>query len=350
VEVLAHHVPATMDSRLGGIIALESRERSVASKGEVVTTLLASSATAYVPDLPREIDLLASARVTYMDQLHRRVYGAARARGDQIPSYGDALDGHSTWSLEGIGYLARDWTGVNAAEGDIGRSFSERMAGLTLRRAGARTMIQLRISQDQADARVGTEARPDQRTLLGDQRLTSTSVRAEWRFSESLLADLSLSVDQRAHRHEWYRGAAEAVGLPANFRSDRRQVASAAASSVEILLPGGSSLSAGVRLHAVSGGTQVAPRLRYSRPPAVRHAVWRASGWQGATGDLSHRSPARRHLGGCNIRTHDRAISGTMVRAEYDGIRTILQGSHCPRPGQRHAARDQPVVRSDRGA
>lgn len=276
VEVVTHHVPATVDSRLGGVIALESRERTSAAKGEAVATLLASSVTAYTPSLPTGIDLLASGRITYMDQLHKRVYGSARAQGDLIPSYGDGLvrvgtmlGAREEWSVDAIGYLSRDWTGVNHARGDLGRSFTERLAGLRLKWTGDRTTLRVRVSDDHSDSRIGDEIRPERPTLRIDQRLTSAALVVDRRLGQRANVNLSLGVDERLHRYGWTRGAVEAIGIAPNYLATERQTAAAVGAELEILFAAASSLSGGARLHAVAGGTYLAPRLHYSRSVGI---------------------------------------------------------------------------------
>lgn len=271
VEVLAHHVSAVQPTRLGGTVALSSRERAARPGGEAVGTLLGSSLTIYEPRLPRGLDVLASARLTYMDRLHRQIYGSARADGDPIPSYGDALarigvplGGRMQWQLEGIGFLSRDWTGVNQLSGARARTFSERLTGISLRGSSRHSLLTLRASEDLAIALIGDSPSANQAHLDLHQRWSSVAATIESKISDAVVGAISLGADTRNHMHDWSFGAVEVIGLPVRFRSRTSQSILTGALQLTLAPSERRSTSFGGRLSVSDGRSYFAPRIHSS--------------------------------------------------------------------------------------
>jgi len=270
VEVLTHHVPAVVDSRLGGTVALSSRERSAERDGEAIATLLASSVTMHEPRLPGGSELLVSGRLTYMDRLHRRVYGSARADGDPIPSYGDALVragvpiGSTSWHAEGIGYLSRDWTGIKSAHAARARTFTESMAGMTVGSSTARARTTFRASQNLAISRIGDQAHPGAPFLDVEQRLVSAAATHERQLGRAVRASVSASIDRRDHGHAWTYSAVEVVGLPDRLQSKTEQSLYALGVNFSTTVPEALAYEVGARVSSVGRSAHLAPRLQAS--------------------------------------------------------------------------------------
>ncbi len=113
-DVLVHHVPVDRaDDHVGGLIDLRSRSPSD-SGGEASLSLLTASAT--VATRPTGgIDVLASARTSYLTRIARLVLSDDLLRQGDVPLY-DAADGTlrigvgnaARWRAEVLGYLTED--------------------------------------------------------------------------------------------------------------------------------------------------------------------------------------------------------------------------------------------------
>lgn len=268
VEVLSHHVPATLDSRLGGTLALNSREREPTRSGEVVATLLATSLTVSEPALPGGIDLLISARVTYMDELFRRIYGSARAAQDPLPAYADGLlrvgADRGEWRAEGIGYLTRDWTDQSQVDGSRELSVMEGLAGMSLTRQRPGERLRLRFSFDESrTVRAGAVAADG---LLLEQRWLSGEATLDRSLSAGTDLVVSAAADQHDNAHTWGIAADRpSPDLPAALRSAQSQLLVSSAASLRRVLARQWTASVGARASTVGEGVFVAPRLQVSK-------------------------------------------------------------------------------------
>ena len=109
-----HHLPSAHDGRLSGDVALETRRVSGTPSREAVLTLLSGSATV-TQRIAGAVDLLVSARSTYIDQLLQVYTRRNPSVGDDalFPPFHDVLvkigrEWTPGWSAEAIGFTTRD--------------------------------------------------------------------------------------------------------------------------------------------------------------------------------------------------------------------------------------------------
>jgi hypothetical protein len=218
-DVRIHHLPAAVAGRLSGVIDLETRAAPEEPSHEVVTGLISSGLTLARSDLPLGVDLLASARVTYLDKVVELL-----GKGDKIPLYGytDALvrlgrGWGGGWRAEALGFLTRDRfreSGLAHFTGYEPMRWGESLLGARLTRAGGSWGVRARASVNRASAYL--DERPANRSNLVDATRTWRSAALEVaRHSSAWEASLGASLDQRRNEQLWIaRGLADEIFSP----------------------------------------------------------------------------------------------------------------------------------------
>ncbi len=278
-DVLVHHLPSALDGRLSGVINLETKRPSPTPTREVVVSLLSSSATISQPALPGGIDLLASGRVTYLDQLLRAYARSSGDRGDDLtlPSYRDAIikigrvwdDG---FSIEALGYGTLDyWARTRTDDDAPGLRYGEHLFGTRAAYRSARWDVVLRASADAAFA--ASQRRYDlPNDTIPRALIDSIDLRQRWataalevrRHDRRWEARGGVKADLRRHDQRWSGTLARDLfrsALPATY--DARSRLTLLSLFGEGALGGTSWWNATAGAHAsfVDGRSYVAPRL-----------------------------------------------------------------------------------------
>lgn len=254
-DVLIHRYPISEGGRLGGLIDLHTR-RGGEPATEAVVSLLSSSLTTVRPELAGGLDVLASARVTYLDRV-------APLLSEDLPRLG---------YYDGLLRLGRSWGGGWRAEllgfttqnhfrgGDIKDleeqreplGWGESLAGLRLARRTGAWRLSLRGSANRAVTSL--DERPVDDDVIDATRdwwsggLTLERRAAGWRVTAGA------SVDHRRHRQSWDAGSLAdelfSPSMPGEFSGSDELTTTA--------LFGELSVDLGERLRATAGGRAVA--------------------------------------------------------------------------------------------
>jgi hypothetical protein len=276
-ELLMHHVPATIDTRLGGTLALHSREAAEQGDGEFVVSVLGASTTLGVPLPAIDGDLLVSSRYSYLAHTIKALGGSGDAEGAEFawPYYGDLLVrlGHRVgprWRLETMGYYAHDWFDVSGFPGTIGPSISEAMAGTRLVREGPSSRLTVRLSQDLALATKGQGEGTTIRDSEVKQRATSAEVSLDTRHSAAFASTIGISVDDRRHAARWpYRYSDyDTPAAPSVLKYSGSQQLLAIAGETRWTRGETGQSAFGLRLSTAGTSAYLAPRFRTSWRPA----------------------------------------------------------------------------------
>ncbi len=273
-DVMMHQVSASKRSRVGGVIALETRTAETQPHGELGVSLAAANATVTAPI--GSARTLVSARSTWTSSLLERVLS------DNTPGFRDGLvrvgmplGSHAEATVLGFGAYNAPRTLVNGVRS--GLETHEALAGATLRARGLGLDWSMRASR----SRFRT-----QRVMQGEasgvpealQRWDAASIDATARRERRWL-DVHASLDTRRHEYAWNRGRIDNPLLPTPFSQQSRQQLLHAA------IAGGSTVGrvafdGGARLTRSNDGVYVAPQL---------NAEWRASPQIGVGASLARR-------------------------------------------------------------
>ena len=267
-ELMMHHVPATTDARLGGHLALETREPAARTEGEIVASLLAASATLSTPLAPLDGDVLVSVRYTYLSSLAERVIGTQLASEYPWPAYGDALLRFGVrpapgWRLEALGYFSHDWTDVSNRAGALGRSVGEGTGGIRLERERAGSRVMARISQDVATVLEGSESGLAAEEMRVRQRWSSAEVSVVSQRSPTFTSTFEVALDERVNLARWSEPFLDGSDprLPRRLNSEDRQLLVAVAAEGRVARSQSSNSTFGLRVSSAGARTYLAPRL-----------------------------------------------------------------------------------------
>ena len=263
-EVRVHHVPATSDTRLGGVIAMATRAVTQQHEGEAVLSLLSTSATVSHPLRIVPAELLASARITYIDKVLGRLSDDAARDPASLPTYGDALARVGTnlgaWRLEALGWTTWDARRPGVQSGAEALNVQEVLAGFTLSRADDAWRTRLRVSTDRATAHDRTLI-ADREALLIDQQWSSVALSVGRKFGHAVVADVTVGGDMREHTHQWSNAISLAnPSLPNRFDGRTDLTRGFVATDVHFGITQGVTAGAGLRATRAGRHASVAPQ------------------------------------------------------------------------------------------
>jgi hypothetical protein len=200
-DVLMHEVAAGRRSRLGGVVALETRLPESEPTGEVGVSVATASSTVSAPI--GEGSILLSARATWLGQVLQQLL-----RDGPVPDFRDGLlrVSHPLFQradLTLLGFSARNAPVTVNAGLRSGIETDEHLLGAQLRLRALGASWSVRTSHSsftvQPFANDGPVGEPEAR-----QRWLAGSLDGEWRAQQHWLA-LHAAVDDRAHRFAWNR-------------------------------------------------------------------------------------------------------------------------------------------------
>ncbi len=274
VEVLSHHVPATVESRAGGVIAMHTRRGDGADGGEALVSSLSVSG-AVTERFARGADLLLAGRVTYL----RRMMDGFDPDwfGDQFP-INDYQDGIVRvggelgfgWRAELLGFASTDLASFER-ERVPGRPWrGEYLAGLTLSRTVGRRTQRIRWSRDVLTRAEGDFADTsfDANALRSRQVLGSVSLEDELQVSGRTRLATRVGLTQARYAHRWDAWNEVAPGAPRGYDGTQTLFLGTAAMQATRSLSPTVTGDAGFVVDANWRGAYVAPRV---------HLGWRAS-------------------------------------------------------------------------
>lgn len=272
VEVLAHHVPATTDTRAGGQVAMHSRRTDASRDGEFALSMLSASFGHVEPALPAGLDLLVAGRVTYMDRVMRRVQPGYFGR-DQFP-IDDFQDGLvrlgrdvGAWRVEALAFASTETENTPPAPASPLRA--EYLGGLTLERRTGDHWTTVRLSHDLLSRQRGVLDSFPADGLRSRQRLTVVSVEQGVRLSSRSTGAVRLAFHDRAHAHRWASDESVSVpGVPYRYAGTQSLGVLSAAARIEHRLAPTLVGEVGSVVQRTSAGAWLAPRVRLSWTPS----------------------------------------------------------------------------------
>ena len=262
-DVLMHQVSAARRSRLGGVVALETRLPEPEPTGEVGVSIATASSTVSTP--VGDGSLLVSARATWLGQVLQQLL-----RDGPVPEFRDGLLRVShplakRVDITLLGFSARNAPVTVNAGVRSGIETNEHLLGAQLRLHALGASWSVRTSRSGFTVRQfvsnGPVGEPEAR-----QDWLAGSLDGEWRAKRHWLA-LHAGVDDRAHRYAWNRPRDNPL-LPQRLDDEARQrlahAALAVGSGVRTVRYDGA-----IRLTSNGGGAWLAPQLGatwYLRP------------------------------------------------------------------------------------
>lgn len=280
-NVLVHHVPASRGGRTAGLIDLSTRNASSEPGTEAVLSLLSMGVTRWDPDLPAGVDLLASARVTYLGRL-------VEAAGiEDLPWYGyhDALlrlgRTQGSWRTELLGYTTRDRVrdpdleSRNDGTEYVPLHWGEHLLGLSVSRTTGWWRFDGRASFSRAFT--GLDSRPVRATFIDAERDWASASAEVGRSGRRWRLLFGTALDWRRNDQTWEaRGILDEVLSPNTpaFYSDVQELGTIAPyAEATVRLGDRWTLAVGERLWLADGGTFSAPGVRLHRTIGDRAAV-----------------------------------------------------------------------------
>lgn len=277
-ELRVHHLPASADGRLSGMIALETKTQTEPAETEAVVSVLSGSLTTSQPSLPMGVSALASGRITYMDRVVRRLLRSSTSVGDDylLPSYRDVLLklGRSFGDVH-VSALAYDTRDEAAESGSpLAHSMTnwgERLLGLTASYRRDEWSITARTSLNEAEAH---SERPY--TATGDSsatlRLGFIDIAQRWSSSSIEVGHLTaggasafgITSSNRIHSHQWDSprvGSLLNTFLPSSASISSAQRILGVFAEQSVLSSSGWRANGGAHVSISSGGAWVAPRF-----------------------------------------------------------------------------------------
>jgi hypothetical protein len=271
-EVLAHHVPVTVDTRIGGVIAMHSRRATGAREGEVAVSPLALSVAHVEPALLGRAEVLVAARVTYLDRLMNRVKPDYFGVDDNpVNDFQDGLVRVSlpagSWRLEALAFTSSETEHQSSPRAPLR---AEYLGGVTAERRTADAWTALRFSHNLATRAIGVYGTyPEDRALDLRQRLTTVSAERGRRFDARTTGSARIAVTDRDHAQRWdLPTELRDSGLPPRFDGEQALSVLSAAARVERRWTERWSGEVGAVAQHAGRGVHVAPRARLSWSPA----------------------------------------------------------------------------------
>lgn len=270
-----HDVRANTDSRLGGLLAVSTRDASRPQR-EAVVSLISASGTVTQPLLNGRASVLLSARRTYLDAVLDRIVRSPTTDPGLVPTFSDALlradvDLGNGWRASAISLLGSDERAASTTASASPFRSQEQLFGLRLDRASPRWEVHARISHSLHVA--------EQRTRPADEGLYDVSRRwldgwigAAYAVSPRLRARGGLGASNRAHRYDWILASRFNPFVPVSFSGEEQQSLLHGAVEVEATAAAWTAV-AGTRATAQDGGILPAPRLSLTRRIGERSSL-----------------------------------------------------------------------------
>ncbi len=278
VEVLSHHLPATVDGRLGGVIAMHSRRGDGARGGEA----LASSFSLTAAHVERDVfgaEVVVAGRTSYLNS------GLSGIQGDWLDErypLNDFRDGllrigrdFAGWRAEAIGFLSSD---LHLADHEPSDPFrGEYLIGLTLSHgdsSAVRTTI--RASRNLATRASGWFDDAEQGDLRSRQVLATVSIDQERRLDERTSAALRVAFTHRRNAHRWDdplrfvdRELVSSYGKPYRYDGATSLTRISVGGSASRVLDRRLTAEIGLAFDGTEAGAFAAPRARLAWRPAA---------------------------------------------------------------------------------
>lgn len=262
-----HDVRAGTDSRLGGLLAVSTRDASRPQR-EAVVSLISASATVTQPLLDGRASVLLSARRTYLDAVLDRVVRSPTTDPGLVPTFSDVLlradvDLGKGWRASTLGLLASDERATSSTALASPFGARERLFGLRVDREAPRWEVHGRLSHSLHSA--------EQRARPGDEPLYDVSRRwldgwlgAAYAVSPRLRARGGLGASNREHRYDWIVASRFNPFVPVSFTGVEQQSLVHGALELEATAAAWTAV-AGTRASAQDGSIYPAPRLSLTR-------------------------------------------------------------------------------------
>ncbi len=255
-DVLMHQVSASARTRVGGVIALETRRTEARPHGDMGVSLAAANATVSAP--LRGVRTLVSGRSTWSTSLLERVLGDGPAPGfrDGLVRLAIPLGARTEAAVLGFGAYNTPRTLVNGERS--GLETGESLAGATITTEGLGMQWTMRASRSQFRTQ---QVVRDEASEFPEawQRWDAASLDASLHRGRRWL-ELHASRDARRHRYAWNRMRDDNPQLPTFFTQSARQHLLHAA------IAGGTGIGrvqfdGGTRLTRSSNGLWIAPQV-----------------------------------------------------------------------------------------
>ncbi|QJR35538.1 hypothetical protein [Gemmatimonas groenlandica] len=263
VELRLNQIPSVVDSRVGGLVAVTTRQPGRERNGELVASLLSLGATVVSASSTRA-DLLVSARASYIGALLNRVTDGSGSSSARVPDFSDALVRFGftptpSSRVELLGSRAFDAERPGPGSTGVPLRSSETLGGLRLTFAGKRMDAHLRTSHDRAETLDRNQV-AGVAAVNNVQSWFSAEAGAKLQLWRVLEASGVVSLDERRHMHRWLNirtgaGGSERLDLSA------RQRLLAVGSQFLLKFSEGRSLSAGARITVADSSSAFAPQL-----------------------------------------------------------------------------------------
>lgn len=269
-DVLMHRFPVSEGGRLSGLVDLHTREPGDEPRYEAVVSLLSTSFTTTRPELPGELDVLASGRVTYLDRVIEQLDADAPQLGfhDALLRLGRSWG--EGWRAEALGFTTGNvFRGGDVKDVEDQREpllWGESMVGVRLRESAGGWGFEARGSFNRASTEL--DERPVGDDVIDAARdWWSAELKAHRRW-ERWRATAGVEVDHRRHEQSWTAsGLVDELlspNVPGVFRGVEELTTVAAFGEVGWGITDRVRASAGGRLVRASGEWHPAPRALIS--------------------------------------------------------------------------------------
>lgn len=273
-DVLIHHLPPRLGGRLSGVIDLESRRMGADAEYEAGLSLLSAGFTTAQPNLPGDFGLLASGRITYLDEVIGQVYENTPQLGFREGVVRLDRELGSSWRASALGFTTRDhFREPELAElaGYRPLTWGESLVGFNLDREGGRWDVSLRGSFDRAAVDLD-ERNVGQQDSVGFSRNNFIETERDWWSAAaetsfaaaSWRATAGIGLDRRTNHQSWIaRGLIDEIfspNTPGVFTGEQAQTVAALFGAAGTTF-GRWSGGVGARLESAGDGAYIAPRI-----------------------------------------------------------------------------------------
>lgn len=263
-DVMVHHVPASLGGRLSGVVDLRSRAPGAHPRGAWSLGVLSSGVTLN-HDRAGGVDVLAAARITYLDRIAEAFRGRILAGNDlQLLGFHDALVRAGRSWHEGRGEILFFHTRDNRREAGSAPTYhwGETLFGARAQRGRGRSNLDARIGFNRAGASF-----PSMSTSGSGQFVSLIS---DWlsagldfsRTQDHRRIDVGVGIDLRRTDQEW-RGIPKGFfsdGTPRAYRGLQRQAVATAFAQSSRSFGSGRMATLGLRIPVIDGRAFLEPR------------------------------------------------------------------------------------------
>lgn len=279
-DLRVHHLPSDREGSLSGEIALETLRPRTKPQNEMVLSLLSVSGTTARP-LPGQLDLLVSARTSFLDKVLAEYVRSSGSRQDDLvlPGFSDVLlklgrQSRSGWGVEALAYLTRDSDKeLNQSTGDLPVKWGERLLGFKAGYTGQAWSMTASVSNSMAtvERRELLPGAIQGSAILDDSRVaqdwSQASISVQRRLPQWQLR-AGTGVLARRHSHRWTERFAQQLlpGSPlTETDTSTRQTRGWVFGEAVRYLGDRTMVTAGMNASTLQGGTTWAPRFSISR-------------------------------------------------------------------------------------